>query len=217
MEEMVGGGYYVVKGGGGGGATAALCGGNSGSTASAAGAGGSKCGRWNPTAEQVKVLTELFRAGLRTPSTEQIQRISSHLSAFGKIESKNVFYWFQNHKARERLHHKKRRREPPPLHPIGHHHHHPLHYTDGSGGDFFTALPQEPGGRAGKREAPSSRLSIAFAEEGVVDERERETLELFPLRSYEPPVRVVRAERRDDLLFSTGRDHPPLDLRLSSL
>jgi len=71
---------------------------------------GVKCGRWNPTAEQVKVLTELFCAGLRTPSTEQIQRISTHLSAFGKVESKNVFYWFQNHKARERHHHKKRRR-----------------------------------------------------------------------------------------------------------
>jgi hypothetical protein len=71
---------------------------------------GVKCGRWNPTAEQVKVLTELFRAGLRTPSTDQIQRISNHLSAFGKVESKNVFYWFQNHKARERHHHKKRRR-----------------------------------------------------------------------------------------------------------
>jgi len=71
---------------------------------------GVKCGRWNPTAEQVKVLTELFCAGLRTPSTEQIQRISTHLSAFGKVESKNVFYWFQNHKARERHRHKKRRR-----------------------------------------------------------------------------------------------------------
>jgi hypothetical protein len=71
---------------------------------------GVKCGRWNPTAEQVKVLTELFRAGLRTPTTDQIQRISTHLSAFGKVESKNVFYWFQNHKARERHHHKKRRR-----------------------------------------------------------------------------------------------------------
>ncbi|GAB2288416.1 WUSCHEL- homeobox [Dionaea muscipula] len=61
-----------------------------------------KCGRWNPTAEQVKVLTDLFRSGLRTPSTDQIQKISSQLSFYGKIESKNVFYWFQNHKARER-------------------------------------------------------------------------------------------------------------------
>lgn len=66
------------------------------------GSGGTKCGRWNPTAEQVKVLTDLFRAGLRTPSTDQIQKISTQLSFYGKIESKNVFYWFQNHKARER-------------------------------------------------------------------------------------------------------------------
>ncbi|KAL1544745.1 WUSCHEL-related homeobox [Salvia divinorum] len=68
---------------------------------------GSKCGRWNPTGEQVKVLTELFRSGLRTPTTDQIQKISAELSFYGKIESKNVFYWFQNHKARER---QKRRR-----------------------------------------------------------------------------------------------------------
>lgn len=68
---------------------------------------GTKCGRWNPTAEQVKVLTDLFRSGLRTPSTDQIQKISTQLSFYGKIESKNVFYWFQNHKARER---QKRRR-----------------------------------------------------------------------------------------------------------
>ncbi|KAJ9539922.1 hypothetical protein OSB04_026428 [Centaurea solstitialis] len=69
--------------------------------------GGAKCGRWNPTNEQVKVLTDLFRSGLRTPTTDQIQNISSQLSFYGKIESKNVFYWFQNHKARER---QKRRR-----------------------------------------------------------------------------------------------------------
>ncbi|GMH04215.1 hypothetical protein Nepgr_006054 [Nepenthes gracilis] len=68
---------------------------------------GRKCGRWNPTAEQVKILTDLFRSGLRTPTTDQIQKISSQLSFYGKIESKNVFYWFQNHKARER---QKRRR-----------------------------------------------------------------------------------------------------------
>jgi hypothetical protein len=72
--------------------------GKSGSSSST----GTKCGRWNPTTEQVKLLTELFRAGLRTPSTDQIQKISNQLSFYGKIESKNVFYWFQNHKARER-------------------------------------------------------------------------------------------------------------------
>ena len=71
------------------------------------GGGGNKCGRGNPTSEQGKVLTDLFRSGLRTPSTDQIQKISTQLSFYGKIENKNVFYWFQNHKARER---QKRRR-----------------------------------------------------------------------------------------------------------
>ncbi|KAI4384526.1 hypothetical protein MLD38_002668 [Melastoma candidum] len=66
------------------------------------GGGGTKCGRWNPTSEQVKILTDLFMSGLHTPSTDQIQRISTQLSFYGKIESKSVFYWFQNHKARER-------------------------------------------------------------------------------------------------------------------
>ncbi|KAJ6909749.1 hypothetical protein NC652_020665 [Populus alba x Populus x berolinensis] len=70
-------------------------------------ASGTRCGRWNPTIEQVKLLTDLFRSGVRTPSTDEIQNISTRLSFYGKIESKNVFYWFQNHKARER---QKRRR-----------------------------------------------------------------------------------------------------------
>ncbi|XP_061343487.1 WUSCHEL-related homeobox 5 [Gastrolobium bilobum] len=74
----------------------------SGSVRDKSGSTGTKCGRWNPTTEQVKLLTELFRSGLRTPSTDQIQKISTQLSFYGKIESKNVFYWFQNHKARER-------------------------------------------------------------------------------------------------------------------
>lgn len=68
---------------------------------------GTKCGRWNPTKEQLKILTDLFRSGVRTPTTDQIQKISNQLSFYGKIESKNVFYWFQNHKARER--HKRRK------------------------------------------------------------------------------------------------------------
>ncbi|KAK9126190.1 hypothetical protein Scep_015036 [Stephania cephalantha] len=84
--------------------------------------GGTKCGRWNPTAEQVKVLTDLFTSGLRTPSTDQIQKISSQLSFYGKIESKNVFYWFQNHKARERQ--KRRRISSVQDRPHHHHHHH---------------------------------------------------------------------------------------------
>ncbi|KAG2667626.1 hypothetical protein I3843_15G121700 [Carya illinoinensis] len=64
--------------------------------------------RWNPTPEQLRALEELYRRGTRTPSAEQIQHITAQLRKYGKIEGKNVFYWFQNHKARER---QKRRRQ----------------------------------------------------------------------------------------------------------
>ncbi|KAL9229880.1 hypothetical protein vseg_005299 [Gypsophila vaccaria] len=64
--------------------------------------------RWNPTPEQLTALEELYRCGTRTPSAEQIQHITAQLGRYGKIEGKNVFYWFQNHKARER---QKRRRQ----------------------------------------------------------------------------------------------------------
>ncbi|KAE8670455.1 putative Embryo-specific protein 3 [Hibiscus syriacus] len=58
--------------------------------------------RWCPTPEQVMILEEMYRGGIKTPKASQIQQITSHLSFYGKIEGKNVFYWFQNHKARER-------------------------------------------------------------------------------------------------------------------
>ncbi|XP_022728695.1 WUSCHEL-related homeobox 3-like [Durio zibethinus] len=58
--------------------------------------------RWCPTPEQLMILEEMYRSGIRTPNASQIQQITSHLSFYGKIEGKNVFYWFQNHKARDR-------------------------------------------------------------------------------------------------------------------
>ncbi|KAL2899220.1 WUSCHEL-related homeobox 3 [Bienertia sinuspersici] len=58
--------------------------------------------RWCPTPEQVMILEEMYRSGVRTPNAAQIQQITAHLSLYGKIEGKNVFYWFQNHKARDR-------------------------------------------------------------------------------------------------------------------
>ncbi|KAH6814088.1 Homeodomain-like superfamily protein [Perilla frutescens var. frutescens] len=48
------------------------------------------------------VLEELYRRGMRTPHASQIQKITAHLSLYGNIQGKNVFYWFQNHKARDR-------------------------------------------------------------------------------------------------------------------
>ncbi|XP_062227482.1 WUSCHEL-related homeobox 1-like [Phragmites australis] len=85
---------------------------------SGGGGGGAGCGgsvavcrtsgsRWTPTSEQLKILKELYYGcGIRSPNSEQIQRITTMLRQHGKIEGKNVFYWFQNHKARER--HKRR-------------------------------------------------------------------------------------------------------------
>ncbi|KAE9600231.1 putative transcription factor homeobox-WOX family [Lupinus albus] len=78
--------------------------------------------RWNPTPEQLRALEELYRRGTRTPSAEQIQHITSQLRKFGKIEGKNVFYWFQNHKARERQ--KRRRQIASSVADHGDHHHH---------------------------------------------------------------------------------------------
>ncbi|KAJ3692642.1 hypothetical protein LUZ60_011737 [Juncus effusus] len=59
--------------------------------------------RWIPTSEQIRILRDLYyNCGIRSPNSDEIQRISAMLRQYGKIEGKNVFYWFQNHKARER-------------------------------------------------------------------------------------------------------------------
>ncbi|KAF3453890.1 hypothetical protein FNV43_RR04331 [Rhamnella rubrinervis] len=70
---------------------------------STGGSGGTPASsRWNPTKEQITMLENLYMQGIRTPSADQIQQITSRLRPFGHIEGKNVFYWFQNHKARQR-------------------------------------------------------------------------------------------------------------------
>ncbi|KAF3795580.1 WUSCHEL-related homeobox 5 [Nymphaea thermarum] len=178
------------------------------------GGGGVKCGRWNPTAEQVKVLTDLFRAGLRTPSAEQIQRISSQLSSYGKIESKNVFYWFQNHKARER---QKRRK-----------------ISDKDDKKKIAAAAAA----AACREADMSSTIDLLEQDSAV-----RTLQLFPLKSYEksdgldrsprlltsgstketPPyslffeASIFSAATTTNTATAAAATRDPLDLRLSSL
>lgn len=97
--------------------------------------------RWCPTPDQLMILEDLYRSGVRTPNASQIQKITSHLESYGKIEGKNVFYWFQNHKARDRQ--KLRRKLIKQLqlqqYQLYHHHqlqqnqypnHHFLHYLD---------------------------------------------------------------------------------------
>ncbi|PKA48554.1 WUSCHEL-related homeobox 2 [Apostasia shenzhenica] len=76
---------------------------SSSSAAASAAAGGMTGGsRWNPTKDQISLLEGLYRQGVRTPTADQIQQIAGKLREFGPIEGKNVFYWFQNHKARQR-------------------------------------------------------------------------------------------------------------------
>ncbi|EOA32855.1 hypothetical protein CARUB_v10016169mg [Capsella rubella] len=173
---------------------------------------GTKCGRWNPTVEQLKILTDLFRAGLRTPTTDQIQKISTELSFYGKIESKNVFYWFQNHKARER---QKRRK----ISIDFDHHHHHHHHQQLSTRDVFEINEEE-----------------CQEEEKVI-----ETLQLFPVNPFEDSnskVEKMRARGNNNnnqyreyiretsttsfspYYSSCGAEMehpPPLDLRLSFL
>ncbi|XP_074289861.1 WUSCHEL-related homeobox 5-like [Silene latifolia] len=168
------------------------------------GGSGTKCGRWNPTAEQVKVLTDLFRSGLRTPSTDQIQKISNQLSFYGKIESKNVFYWFQNHKARER---QKRRRVS----------------KDNSNNNDNTSCFQVDDHHI-KAVAPTKYFG-EINQVACEQERAIETLQLFPMNSYNVPesekIRMISNECKENNYatfgYAFGRefDHPPLDLRLS--
>ncbi|KAI3902249.1 hypothetical protein MKW92_033897 [Papaver armeniacum] len=58
--------------------------------------------RWNPTKEQIDMLEGFYKEGIKTPSAQEIQHMTSKLKVYGDIEAKNVFYWFQNHKARRK-------------------------------------------------------------------------------------------------------------------
>ncbi|KAE9594333.1 hypothetical protein Lal_00001148 [Lupinus albus] len=165
-----------------------------GSVSANSGSTGTKCGRWNPTTEQVNLLTELFSSGLRTPTTSQIQKISTQLSFYGKIENKNVFYWFQNHKARER---QKRRKV--------------------SFDDDDKDVNIRP-------ENAMNFSTQNFAYHVSEPERLTQTLQLFPLNSFHGESETLKLgvhgnECRDTTMFSykmgEQMDHPPLNLRLS--
>ncbi|KAH9331021.1 hypothetical protein KI387_003129, partial [Taxus chinensis] len=63
--------------------------------------------RWKPTPEQKHILESMFANGIRNPSTSYITEITADLQRYGRVEGKNVFYWFQNANARD-----KRKKEP---------------------------------------------------------------------------------------------------------
>ncbi|TYH70290.1 hypothetical protein ES332_D05G108100v1 [Gossypium tomentosum] len=100
--------------------------------------------RWCPTTQQLMMLEEVYRSGIRTPNANQIQQITSQLSLYGKIEGKNVFYWFQNHKARERLRLRKKltkqlQQQQQLYHQLQHNPHF-LHYLDSPASPAFQHL-----------------------------------------------------------------------------
>ncbi|GLJ10325.1 hypothetical protein SUGI_0126230 [Cryptomeria japonica] len=64
--------------------------------------------RWKATESQKRILESFYANGTRKPSVEQVNRITAELQLHGRVEGKNVFFWFQNATARE-----KRKRERP--------------------------------------------------------------------------------------------------------
>ncbi|KAG2298304.1 hypothetical protein Bca52824_034776 [Brassica carinata] len=60
------------------------------------GSGGYTCRqtstRWTPTTDQIRILKDLYyNNGVRSPTAEQIQKISARLRQYGKIEGKTSF------------------------------------------------------------------------------------------------------------------------------
>nr|GMD12477.1 WUSCHEL-related homeobox 3-like [Ipomoea batatas] len=179
----------------------------------------SRQSRWSPTPEQIMILEEMYQKGLRSPNTSQIQMLTAHLSLYGKIEGKNVYYWFQNHKARDRKKLKKRLNKQ-----VNHHHHHRHQPFSGTTVDELSALhmhrpssaqphphhhshssPQSqsyPSSSAGYLLQERKTLSLAYASTGSIREMILWKLMLSSKGIMAPrndSLRVVR------VLLQTGR------------
>ncbi|KAI3461482.1 hypothetical protein Pfo_018145 [Paulownia fortunei] len=168
--------------------------------------------RWCPTPEQLMILEELYRRGLRNPNASQIQKITAHLSFYGKIQGKNVFYWFQNHKARDRQKLKKKLAKQQHLQQLLQQHLHQYQHQHAPSAfhqlfNCYSAQNLYPQGTAACEEAPEGLMTQTWRAElpkdclittyghdlrMIVDvgptfpccrNRPLETLELFPLRS----------------------------------
>ncbi|GJN18128.1 hypothetical protein PR202_gb05255 [Eleusine coracana subsp. coracana] len=58
--------------------------------------------RWNPRPEQIRILEAIFNSGMVNPPRDEIPRIRLRLQEYGPVGDANVFYWFQNRKARSK-------------------------------------------------------------------------------------------------------------------
>ncbi|RAL47258.1 hypothetical protein DM860_013223 [Cuscuta australis] len=153
--------------------------------------------RWNPTEEQIGVLEMMYRGGMRAPNARQIEHITAQLEKYGRIEGKNVFYWFQNHKARERQRHKRNAAAYSSASPssssssFNHHHHHHRgrrqHIHSPPALLTLDPLLMAVGETSSRREgeemvaSPIKKKWNSFEEMKLEEEEDDKTLQLFPL------------------------------------
>src|SRR6516165_3172987 len=59
--------------------------------------------RWKPEEAQLRILEEAFRNnGGHSPSIEQILLLTTQLQQYGEVEARNIFFWFENRRRKER-------------------------------------------------------------------------------------------------------------------
>ncbi|KAI3852192.1 hypothetical protein MKX03_022992 [Papaver bracteatum] len=61
--------------------------------------------QWSPSEEQIRILEMLYNGGiggLRSPTVQEIEQITSQLINYGKVEVTDVYLWFQARKDPER-------------------------------------------------------------------------------------------------------------------
>nr|ALK82455.1 wuschel-like homeobox 11C [Selaginella kraussiana] len=56
--------------------------------------------RWKPTTVQISILEYIFENSDLLPGDKDITVITNGLRLYGPVEEVNVFYWFQNRRAR---------------------------------------------------------------------------------------------------------------------
>nr|CCP29684.1 HD transcription factor [Gnetum gnemon] len=140
-------------------------------------------GRWNPIKEQVEMLERFYNDGIRTPSAVQIDDMTAQLRRYGPIQGKNVFYWFQNRKAR--LRNQLRQSHQQQQHQIQQNQRHPLFFNYNS----LAPTPDCTQSIRAIRPIPILPLPLPLpshhtCQTEVVpspEKREIEILELFPL------------------------------------
>src|SRR6516165_7679659 len=59
--------------------------------------------RWKPEEAQLRILEEVFRNNVgHSPSTAQILLLTTQLQQYGEVEARNIFFWFENRRRKER-------------------------------------------------------------------------------------------------------------------